>query len=109
MNPELKAKWIADLRANPHLQGREALRTKDGKFCCLGRLCEVAGILFDQDRWAFGEIDEIGDKDWFNEELPSFVLNKLELDPTSGGELMEMNDHENLTFPEIADWIERNL
>jgi hypothetical protein len=43
---ELKA-WVADLRAHPELQGQEYLKTKEGKFCCLGRLCEVQGIPWD--------------------------------------------------------------
>lgn len=109
MNPELKAKWIADLRTNLHLQGREALRTKDDKFCCLGRLCEVARIPFDPKYKSYFSFDEAGNKKWIEGELPPFVLVKLKLDPTSEGELIKMNDCDKLTFPEIADWIERNL
>ncbi len=45
---ELKA-WVADLRANPHLQGQDYLQSRAGKFCCLGRLCEVQGIPWDRD------------------------------------------------------------
>lgn len=32
-----------DLLANQHLQGGGMLRNPDGKYCCLGRLCEVLG------------------------------------------------------------------
>lgn len=41
LKPKVKAAWLADLRANPDLQGREYLE-RDGKFCCWGRLCLLA-------------------------------------------------------------------
>lgn len=40
----LMEKWIEDLRDNPDLQGKDELLNADGKYCCLGRLCVVAGI-----------------------------------------------------------------
>ena len=40
MNPEVKALWVADLKANPLRQGRGCLRKGDA-FCCLGRLTEL--------------------------------------------------------------------
>jgi hypothetical protein len=42
MNPEIKAAWVAWLRDPRNQQGREVLRSADGKFCCLGGLCELA-------------------------------------------------------------------
>jgi hypothetical protein len=35
---------VVDLRANGHLQGKNALRTADNTFCCLGRACELSGL-----------------------------------------------------------------
>lgn len=43
MNADVKALWVADLRANGDKQGRQAL-CRDGKYCCLGRLCELAVV-----------------------------------------------------------------
>ena len=40
----LMEKWIEDLRDNPDLQGKDELLNDKGKYCCLGRLCVVAGI-----------------------------------------------------------------
>lgn len=40
MNPEIKAEWLAELPIRE--QGRGALRTADGTWCCLGVLCDVA-------------------------------------------------------------------
>jgi hypothetical protein len=47
-DPDLKKKWVDDLRQNGHLQGRCALEIeyleKTSKFCCLGRLAKLVGI-----------------------------------------------------------------
>jgi hypothetical protein len=42
MNPEIKAAWLAWLRANGDKQGMGLLRSWDDKYCCLGGLCELA-------------------------------------------------------------------
>lgn len=48
LTADLKARWVADLREHPELQGQKRLTTiqADGteKDCCLGRLCKVAGV-----------------------------------------------------------------
>lgn len=41
MNEEIKAQWTAALRSGEYEQGREYL-SSDGKFCCLGVLCDLA-------------------------------------------------------------------
>ena len=41
MNSEIKAAWVAALRSGEYEQGREYL-SRDGKFCCLGVLCDLA-------------------------------------------------------------------
>lgn len=41
MKKEIAEKWIAALESGEYEQGQGSLR-KDGKFCCLGVLCEVA-------------------------------------------------------------------
>jgi len=40
MNEAVKAKWLAALRSGKYEQGTEHLN-KDGKFCCLGVLCDI--------------------------------------------------------------------
>lgn len=48
MNPEIKARWVAWLRANVDKQARGYLQRLDPSdhspagFCCLGGLCEIA-------------------------------------------------------------------
>jgi hypothetical protein len=41
MDAEIKAAWVKWLREHADQQGKGQLR-KDGKFCCLGGLCELA-------------------------------------------------------------------
>ncbi len=38
MNPEIKARWVAELRSGRHVQGKGRLRNSDGSMCCLGIL-----------------------------------------------------------------------
>lgn len=42
MNPERKAEWVLNLRSGNFAQGRNALKTESGAYCCLGVLCETA-------------------------------------------------------------------
>lgn len=108
MNPEIKNRWIADLRANRNLQCTQALQY-EGKFCCLGRLCEVVGISFDEVmKQYYLEVDDV-DVQYFNEELPSALLDQLGLISQQEQALIELNDTELWNFHQIADWIEENL
>lgn len=109
MNPELKAKWIADLRANPDLQGRMYLRSTDGKFCCIGRLCEVMGVEFDHGRK--GYVFTSGEEGFAfvrNSQIPTPLIERFDLSEKEQDILVGKNDA-SLTFAEIADWIEENL
>lgn len=49
--------WVADLRANPDKQGTGRL-SKDGKDCCLGRLCRLQGRLV-LERIVFRKIEDM--------------------------------------------------
>lgn len=40
MNPEVKDRWVAELRSGEYKQGKKRLRTGDA-FCCLGVLCNL--------------------------------------------------------------------
>lgn len=120
MNQEVKQLWIADLRANPDLQGKNALRTQDGKFCCYGRLCELAVkagvipepiILFDNDFGKYGKDSRTGypPKEvmvWA--ELPE---EHREIKGTINGyqEPLSVHNDTGATYAQIADAIENEL
>lgn len=112
MDPQLKARWIEALRSGNYVQGRSYLRTDcpDGRHhCCLGVLAE----LIDPTKWETDsylthpgwdpQYDEDGPRAEFNTLLPSNILGEM-----VQAQLATMND-DNISFDEIADYIERNL
>lgn len=42
MNKEIQTLWTAALRSGDYRQGVGVLKTRDGDFCCLGVLCDLA-------------------------------------------------------------------
>lgn len=42
--PERQEAWCQALESGKYLQGKGALRTDDGRYCCLGVLCVVENV-----------------------------------------------------------------
>lgn len=123
MEAELKQRWVAALRSGEYAQTDGRLNG-DGRFCCLGVLCKVMGAEF-EDAEGFdsegldysyenvpvlnGEVLSAGD----DQELSLATLKTVGIEPDVQGTLVMMNDGTPLTpaktFPEIADYIEKNL
>lgn len=91
MDQELKSKWIAALRSGKFKQGEGAL-CRDGAYCCLGVLCEVAGR----------------DDDWREWSLNPFMNGAYGMSYEEAAEYANMNDG-GKSFAEIADHIGANL
>ena len=93
MDQKLKQDWIEALRSGKYKQGRLALyEPYTEAYCCLGVLCKVAGKDHNPE-------DDIGGAyDWMLTVLPKGI--QL---------FTDMNDREDKTFNEIADYIEANL
>lgn len=93
MKPEVKAKWLEDLRSGEYEQGRWTLKHQiNNTYCCLGVLAEGQRCLT---RPGSAWLDE----------------SQLQLTGLSEGVqgfLSHMNDAGH-SFAEIADWIEENL
>lgn len=124
MNPEIKARWIADLRSGEFEQGRGYLNA-DGKLCCLGVLCEQAvraGIIESSEGYGIirydGKEDTLPEtvREWAG--LPAMNIHDNPNNPdvqVDGGyvSLAELNDGENgnerHTFGQIAGLIEEQL
>lgn len=110
MNPELKEKWVAALRSGIYEQGRGYL-SRENKFCCLGVLCDVAGLEYTtsgDDIRAYESGGKLKARSLpldFSKEQ-GFLTASGEL-PNNGVNLSEMNDT-GFTFREIADVIERS-
>lgn len=107
MNPEVKTRWIEALRSGRYKQTRGQLRDDEG-FCCLGVLCDISGL---------GKWDQNGcyrrNLSGHRLDLPFFVAEWAELPSyplaSDNTPLAELNDFSGLTFPQIADIIERDL
>jgi hypothetical protein len=98
MEQELKDKWIAALRSGKYKQGKYQLRDSDNCYCCLGVLCEVAGIPYD------------GESCLNNEGVGvSYEPIRNILPGTGLGIFYTMNDRDGKSFSEIANYIELNL
>lgn len=106
MDANLKARWVEALRSGKYKQAQNRLRTADG-FCCLGVLCEISGegVWHDDPDGFYFEMP----KDETRKMLPPGGLRrKYEIADDFFGSVAEMNDGA-ATFPEIADYIEKNL
>ena len=120
MNPEVKVKWLAALRDGTRPQGKRYLLA-DGKYCCLGVLCELAAeggvaeattIVRSPDSWNPGM--QVTRFDGDENSLPPSVQSWARVaefgDSVSytSDSLAARND-EGESFESIADWIEANL
>lgn len=102
MKKELKDKWVAALRSGKYEQGQNYLRTEKNKYCCLGVLCEVAGIepVLLKDGYHYGTD---------NADLDNDLMNKFGLNRDHIYNLIQMNDDDEESFEAIANYIESDL
>ncbi len=98
--------WIKALRSGQWRQGRYALETKDGHFCCLGVMARV-------DRWSGVKRIELEQcvryrhKDIFSDQAPAMGYQEaLRLPRGLVQELIDMNDVHGCDFNQIADYLE---
>lgn len=111
--------WVEALRSGEYEQGKGYLRVTDedgqDKFCCLGVLCEVAGLRpVDIEVDAGGATVHFYPDDGFpaQGEPPYSVKRRAGLDGGHSGEvttLVSMNDADGASFDEIADHIEEKI
>jgi hypothetical protein len=91
MNKRLRNRWIGALRSGEYKKGRHNLYAR-GRYCCLGVLCAIQGMDC-------------------RSKIDMSVLAKYMcvIDPPHIAVLVSLNDAENKTFKQIADYIERVL
>jgi len=103
MKDVTKEQWVAALRSGKYKQGQSALQ-QDGKFCCLGVLCDLAEVPHSTGPgrvlYSFADFDSTA--------MPSHGLVKATGFKGGMGRLAGMND-EGKSFNEIADHIEAHL
>lgn len=104
LDPEFKAKWIAALRSGEYKQGKDEMLNESGEMCCLAVAAHVCGVSKDNIR---GHKYPSGLLPADRFKMPLFFQNCR---PDDGPwRLAVMNDIENKSFSEIADYIEKNL
>lgn len=92
LDPELKKNWIMALRSGEFRQGIGKFKNFRGDYCCLGVLCEVAGIPIE---YLTGSDNYTGLKDLG---FPQFLFNHY----------FQLNDGGNHNFCMIANEIEKD-
>lgn len=105
MNQEVKQLWVEALRSGKYEQGKYCLRTAEGKYCCLGVLCEISGKEYNPEQLGIpNEIMEWADLDSYLPEIP-------DSQEVVGGpvKLSHLNDAANYSFEQIATLIEEQL
>lgn len=88
---EQKEKWLIALRSGEYEQGRLWME-KDGKYCCLGVLNKACHLDLEVESVEIGYStieDMLGAKNMYK--------------------CITMNDVDNKSFSEIADWIQENI
>jgi hypothetical protein len=125
MHDNIRKQWVDKLRSGEYPQGRQVLRTREGEFCCLGVLCELAveqkvipeptlsygGAYFYHD----DKVDDAFDswlppsvRKWAGLQTDEVKLTKPQRTPQDSllvTTLTGMND-KGCTFAQIADFIE---
>jgi hypothetical protein len=114
MNAEVKEKWLNALRSGEYKQGRYALKSINGFFCCLGVLCDLYSKEF-YAPWEYVGHSEMMQFMGDLGHLPSPVRAWAGITSRNpvlypGGEtLVSLNDEKQLNFNEIANIIEEHL
>lgn len=123
MDPKIKKRWIKALLSGKYKQGREVLKTGDGKYCCLGVLCELYAatrngtrkrkIGFNKDNSFMGKYDLPPDEvvDWAGLECKDPILGKFAASSHNDGmkQLYGGTTCTRKRFPAIAKLIDRYL
>lgn len=113
MKPKVKKLWVKALRSEKYKQGHGHLRV-DTFYCCMGVLCDLHAKA-NKKKWKRGNISL--DYDGGTQFLSGNVMLWAGLencDPfvkygRNRYSLSNLNDGKKLTFPQIADIIEKNL
>lgn len=114
MDKKLKTKWIKALTSGKYKQGQAVLKdytVKGPEHCCLGVLCEVAGV-------KEVKVDNFGEFKGDYELLSPSLLKEFGISKEQQSALTGMNDGDvcpenprgrKMKFTTIAKWIAKNL
>jgi len=107
VRPVTRAEWIETLRSGKYQQAEGALvrgTANKPAFCCLGVLCEIAGVPREGTSQFHLRHDNPDDK--FVHYIPSLLHKSVGLSADDQSALVYMNDNLKMTFAAIADALE---
>lgn len=109
MNRSDRDLWTKALRSGKYKQCRKHLHVIEGGgtgYCCLGVYCDVMGVEFREssDKTAIYDFNGIKDAGL----LPDVFRDLQGITYDQQQSLIELNDENEASFEEIADWIEDN-
>jgi len=123
MDPAVKAQWVAALRSGEYQQGKAVLRSRNGGFCCLGVLSDLAikagvGGWSDWDDTCYAYRHDGADgpdtgllplpvSAWAGFGYPARMGGEVSIDGTF--DMLVGHNDAGRTFAEIADAIESQL
>jgi hypothetical protein len=111
MDAELKTKWVEALRSGEYDQGKNALKSTDGSFCCLGVLCDLkyGKEIWKENKDCYGDYSGTYRLSPINGKGVDFPTEnkrrELGISNSVMRQLAEMND-DDYSFEQIADVIE---
>jgi hypothetical protein len=108
MKEDVKGEWVRALRSGKYRQGTGALRSKDDEYCCMGVLCEVLGLEWEDPNNTFDGVPVKYRQERSVGYPPESLCTEIGLRYSSVVELGIANDG-GKTFGTIADWIEGHL
>lgn len=113
MKQKIKKLWVDALRSGKYEQGQELLKTQEGKYCCLGVLCDIyaktqkkKGFQKDQNGFYYfqtGETEALLPQNvmkWSGIDTDNAVYNKS---------LSSLTNDNGKSFVQIAKIIEENF
>lgn len=113
MKEEIAKLWIADLRSGRYEQGTGFLK-RDGKYCCLGRLCDISQLgSFKNGANGGLSIFNSNNGEMYSHVLPETVMKWASMKSNIGvlsndAETLSKYNDSGKSFLEIADLIEQN-
>jgi hypothetical protein len=113
MNADVKKLWINALRSGEYKQGKHYLREED-RFCCLGVLCDIAikmGIPLEANMEFSGRFVYGKDTQYLPQVVQKWagLYDKNPIVSHLSNSLAQLNDHNDMTFEDIANAIELGL
>jgi hypothetical protein len=108
MSPKIRHKWIKALKSGKYKQCRRAIRIGD-RYDVIGVLCDV---LYPKE-WLVIHQTHYTPKGWKDHGIYTHKLNRVlyeaQISDDNFNKLCKLNDVDQLSFAQIAEWISQNI